>query len=659
MNGFNGPRTSRVRTLARAPIASISILATAAALVVVTGGTATAAVCAPGSGVSYTPATNRIYLQPSGSAWTLPSIVNACAGVPITQDSGSPGTWYLNGSLILENGAALSIHGSSAGVPGFVDTLRLRSDPSNLKADVVEITAQWGTIDIDSVHIESWDSTANSGAGGTDDDPFLPAGSPTSDRGRAFIRAVSYLDSSDVARESTMDIANSELDHLGYYGGEVSGVAYEARGCGTTPARLQVCKALKVYGSQTNSHFHDNMIGTYLWGAYGAQLTGSSYDHNTLYGIYGRDVSRQLVVDGNHASYNGSHGIFFSLKSRGLTITNNEVDHNGLTPYTGMSSTGPLNKTPQDVNGILLHRGVRHATVNGNTIHDQPNGAGIVIFDSAANSLSDNTITSAKYGVRLVAGASGNTFTRTSISGSDKFGIYAHTGSARPKFTKRSGRPTHNVFTHTVIDGSGGNVVKLVDSDRTILTRTKVTGASTDWINDSSHGTLVRGGPLPAGQRFVSTSGATLKLVNPKRKVSVEVDAQSATRVISTSGRLFRVGTTALPTLVKRHSSRVVLTAASVGTSPVAVSRLKARASVSRGSAVVRSSLATSLDTFVLSRLRAGAKVTLWVGGLTPGQAYPVKRGGVTVARPVADSHGWITVHDRPRQSRVEYRVSR
>ncbi len=657
MTSRNGSRTSRIRTFAGSAAVSVSMIVTSAGLVGMGAGPATAAsYCDPGSGVSYTPSTNRIYLQPTGSPWTLPSIGNACAGLPISQDPGSH-TWYLNGSLILENGAALSIHGTSAAVPGAVDTLRLRSDPSNAKADVVEITAQWGTIDIDSVHIESWDSTANSGAGGTDNDPFLPAGSPASDRGRAFIRAVSYLDSSAVPRQSTMNIANSELDHLGYYGGEVSGVAYKARGCGTTPARLQVCSMLKVYGSQTNSRFHDNMVGTYLWGAYGAQFTGSSYDHNILYGLYGRDVSRQLVVDGNHASYNGNHGIFFSLKSRGLTISGNEVDHNGLTPYTGMSSSGPLTKAPQDVDGILLHRGVKNAVVTGNTIHDQPNGAGIVIFDSAGNSLSDNAIASSKYGIRLAVGASRNRFDHTSIAGSVKFGIYSHTGSARPKFTRRSGRPTHNVFSHTVIDGSGGNVAKLVDSDHTVLKRTKVTNSSSAWIGNGSHGTRVIGGSFPVGQRFVSTSSATLKLVNPKHRVSVEVDAGSRTRVVSTSGRLFRVAGKSLPTLVKRHSSRLVLTARSVGTAPVAVSRLKARASISTGSAAVRASLATARDRFAVSRLRSGARIKLWVGGLTPGSVYRVTRGGVTVARVTADSHGWIVFRDRPPGSRATYLV--
>ncbi len=64
-------------------------------------------------------------------------------------------------------------------MPGDVNTLRLRSLADNAKTDVSTLQANWGDIDIDSVHLTSWDDAAQ-----TPDTVFtLPAGSAPTDRG--------------------------------------------------------------------------------------------------------------------------------------------------------------------------------------------------------------------------------------------------------------------------------------------------------------------------------------------------------------------------------------------------------------------------------------------------------------------------------------------
>ncbi len=40
----------------------------------------------------------------------------------------------------------------------------------------------------------------------------------------------------------------------------------------------------------------------------------------------------------------------------------------------------------------MIHRGVTNTVISGNYVHDQPNGAGIAVFDSAGNTITNNTI---------------------------------------------------------------------------------------------------------------------------------------------------------------------------------------------------------------------------------------------------------------------------
>jgi hypothetical protein len=177
-----------------------------------------------------------------------------------------------------------------------------------------------------------------------------------------------------------MLINNSELDHLGYYAAESYGVAYKTRGCDHT--NLSVCTKVGVYGSETNSRFHNNFMGTYTWGAKGLVFTNNEYDHNVMYGLDPHDVSISLTIDHNHFDYNGDHGVICSQRCDSLTITNNESDHNGMVPFMG--PTGDSD-TPGQVHGIMIHRGVTNTVISGNYVHDQPNGAGIAIFDRAGD----------------------------------------------------------------------------------------------------------------------------------------------------------------------------------------------------------------------------------------------------------------------------------
>src|SRR5205823_8067847 len=117
------------------------------------------------------PTSNTVYLL-TAQRWTLSSIKAACAAAPIDEVDPVNHVWELRADLVLNNGATLALHSPKATVPGDVDVLRLRSLASSAATAVSVITAHWGTIDADGVHITSWDDAA----GAADTDTRLPAG---------------------------------------------------------------------------------------------------------------------------------------------------------------------------------------------------------------------------------------------------------------------------------------------------------------------------------------------------------------------------------------------------------------------------------------------------------------------------------------------------
>ncbi len=105
------------------------------------------------------------------------------------------------------------------GVGGDVNQLRLKSNNSLAYDAVVEVRADFGTIDINSTTITSWDYAL----GGPDVE--------YAQYGRAFIRARSSLGSDGItAFESRMDVVNSHISYLGSYSEEAYGLSWKVIG---------------------------------------------------------------------------------------------------------------------------------------------------------------------------------------------------------------------------------------------------------------------------------------------------------------------------------------------------------------------------------------------------------------------------------------------
>jgi parallel beta-helix repeat protein len=593
------------------------------------------------SPVRYATSTNTIYLV-TPQVFSPTDIKAACASAPLTLVNASTKTWELSADLVLQNGATLNLHGGST---GDVNTLHLRSLADNAATHVSAITAQYGTLSIDSTHITSWDDAT----GAPDTNPTLPATAGSTDRARPFLRALSYLDADGVtARESRMDINNSELDHLGYYDAESYGVAYKTRGCDHTDANYGVCQKVHVLGSETDSHFHDNFMGTYTWGAYDIAFTNNEYDHNVMYGLDPHDVSTYLTIDHNRFDYNGDHGMICSQRCDHLTITNNESDHNGLVPFMGPNGDSD---TPGQVHGIMIHRGVTNTVISGNYVHDQPNGAGIAVFDSAGDTITNNTIAGAEYGIRLSVGAANNTITANTITNSSQYAVFMYKGSDLPSYTTSNGHPTGNTLDNNTINGTGSNAVKLTEADGNQISNSSFTGTGGSLLFTNSAGNALTNASLPSSQK-ISITGSTsepgsLTITDPPAAVSVSADTNSSYDVTGDRGQLFTVN--ALATTVAHSGSSVHLsypilgTTSSVTTTPKPVTVVP-----SSGSATASTTGSGVSTTVTITGAEAGGSVAFTIGGLSHSASYVVKRGGTVIATTTANSSGVISFTNAP-----------
>src|SRR5689334_15152705 len=519
--------------------AVLAAIGTAAALVMVAS-PAAAAACA--GAVRFSASSNRLYV--SSGTQTPTSILALCPGAPLVQVDPANRVWQLNADLQVEKGATLALRGTAAG--GDVNELRLRSGASNLPTDVVTVTAQYGTIDIANTKITSWDPVAN----GPDTNTALPAGSPTTNRARAYIRALSYVDATG-KYESRMTVESSDIGFLGYYASEAYGVVYKARGCDAT--HQDVCNSLNVGGFEKNSRFHDD--------------------------------SDNLRIVGNRSHDNGNHGIICSQRCDHLTITDNESYQNGVVPWVGPHD---MDASDNQVHGIMIHRGVTDTVIKNNKVHDNPNGAGIAVFESGGNTtIEGNTLTANKYGLRFSVGSHDVTSTGNTINGTTQYAVYAYRGKDLPVYTQTGGRNVGLAFAGNKINGSGSDVISLAETDRIAFTGNTVAGTVGKVRLTGSTATTMTDNTLPSGITFTLVgSGATVQSGTgaPRPTFKATVDAASALSVVTDDGRLSGVS---VPTPTALSASAATLKLP-VSTTSLTVTAQPMGATVTSGNATAR-----------------------------------------------------------------------
>jgi len=269
-------------------------------------------------------------------------------------------------------------------------------------------------------------------------------------------------------------------------------VAYKTRGCDAE--HLRVCNAVKVHGIQRNSRFHHNYIGTYTYDADRMVFTGNEYDHNVMYGLDPHDDSDHLSVTRNHFHDNGDHGLICSKRCDHLTIAHNESDHNGLTPHVAPGDEA----ADTQIHGIMLHRGCTDSVIEDNNVHDQPNGAGIAIFDSSRITIRDNTVTGNKFGLRYSNGAKDITTVGNTVRNSAQYAVFTFKGTGK----SHNGmlvphRPAHLTFTGNRFHASGSNIFMITDTDAVSFTHNTVTGKVHPAVARRSSGVKYSGNTAP------------------------------------------------------------------------------------------------------------------------------------------------------------------
>ena len=567
---------------------------------------------APGATFRWAFSSRTIYVIGPGST-TLTSIHAALPAAPLTLLDPATSVWTLGASLTLQQGATLLLHGSPVG--GDVNELRLQSLNSPTGGDAVRVRAQWGTIDIRSTRITSWDDTAN----GPDTDPVT--------RGRAYIQVRSFLDADGVTpRESRMDITDSEIAYLGFNRSESYGLSWKVLG-GT----IAVLQRVRVFGDIVNSRIHHGYHGVYTFGALGMHFLNNEIDSDIGYGFDAHDDSDDLVVDGNRVHDNGLHGIIASKRCNNLTISRNESHHN----------LG---------NGIMLHRQSDDSLVEQNHTHDNGDG-GIALFDSSGNTLRGNTtLANGKDGIRLSVGSTNNIIEGNELAFNGRSGLYLYKGNNVP--TQGSGRPRLNQFLDNAIHDHAGAPLVIRDADVNVFHANvfsatvgaiRITGGVRNRLDaNDGPGTLTV-------QSVASSTAATETIISGQPLIRIALDIQSSAVMEDVRGAMFDAGVPGVATMVTTVGSSLRLTRPPLKATALVVTR-PLWAAVGSGSTLltpvawetagdVRRKWITEADS-------AQQEISYTVGELSPNAGYGIWKAGALLASVTADAAGTLHFAD-------------
>ncbi len=392
---------------------------------------------------------NRIYVE-KGGVTTLTQIKAALPNAPLELLDPAAHIWMLRANIIVADGTTLQLHGPSL-AGGDVGELRLLSNNSTNTNSVVSVTADWGTLDIDSTRIVSWDEAAN----GPDTEHAL--------YGRAFVRVRSSLAADGITTlQSRMDIRNSEIGYLGSDASEGYGLSWRVIGTHPDPAK-SILDYVQVFGEIRNSHIHHNYYGIYTFGLVGGEWFGNEVDHNFGYGFDLHDDSDRVFIHDNTAHDNGYHGIIASKRCDHLVIRHNLSYGNAR-------------------NGIMLHRHCDDSVIEGNTVFSN-RMSGITILDTDRTVVFGNTcLSNVGAGIRLSLGAADNRIEGNRLADSAGYGFQFYAGGDPPEPDEVdptiSARPRRNQILNNLVAGTGLDPIRISDVDDTLFAGNTITQAA-------------------------------------------------------------------------------------------------------------------------------------------------------------------------------------
>ncbi len=376
---------------------------------------ATTAASCQKSVTRYAGTTNTIYIAGADVVCT-PADIQVM--YPSSMKHPKARTFMLKSNIVLQQGATLIIKGGTAS-DATTDEFRMMSNNNNMTNNFVNITADYGTVHITNTKVKSWDEATK--AADTEYGDIYK---------RAFIRVRSRA-IGNVQNISRMNIVNSDIGYLGYYGAESYGLAWKVMD--------SAFDKVDVLGNITNSRIHNNYFGVYTFGAFGMVINQNEFDHNIKYGLDPHDDSDSLKITNNSSHHNGDHGIICSQRCDNLLISGNN----------SYSNAG---------HGIMLHRSVDNSIIENNTV--AYNGdTGIALFESNHNIIRGNLVKSNKNGIRLSVGSSYNLFENNIIEKTKEIAIYTYKGSDTP--VRSDGINAGNAWKTNTVTGTGLLVLQL------------------------------------------------------------------------------------------------------------------------------------------------------------------------------------------------------
>jgi parallel beta-helix repeat protein len=552
--------------------------------------------------VRWAGSSNTLYLT-GPVACTLTELDKLVPKAPLDQPS--PGVWTLGSNLRLGDGARLDLNGPDVG--GDVRQLRLRSDGGG----IVWVRAQWGTISLRRTSVTSWDAAANRPDTNAEDK-------------RAFMHVRSYLDADGkTARQSRMDIVDSDVGFLGYHAAESYGLVWKVSG---TPNPALFAK-VDVLGDVTGSRLHDNWFGAYTYGANGMRWERNEIDHNAAYGLDPHDDSDALVIRDNYAHHNGAHGIICSQRCDHLVIERNRAIANGG-------------------HGIMLHRGVTASRVVGNEAASNAD-TGIALFESHDNLVEGNRVTGNLRGIRLSLGSARNVIRNNTVTGNTGHGLYFFKGSDTP--TSGDGRPRGNRLAGNTVTGNG-SALRLDDADDNVFTGNDFSGNAEGLVLRGGTGNRVEQVTDGAVVETYGRGGAVVETtLSGVRTVTVRQGDGARTVLADPRGQVFATEEQ-LSTTVTRAGSRLAMeTGAIGGRSSVTGRQLWVQPAAGTVTVSPRGWSATGelLREWVATASAASQQRTWTLGGLPSGMAVTVIRDGKALATLTATG-GTLRFADAP-----------
>ncbi|MGG7377552.1 hypothetical protein ACQ7B2_01755, partial [Escherichia coli] len=77
------------------------------------------------------------------------------------------------------------------------------------------------------------------------------------------------------------------------------------------------------------------------------------------------------------------------------------------------------------------------------------------------NTVTNNKIVAAKYGIRISVGSANNTITNNKVKNSTLYGIFMYKGTNSVTYTTPSGHPTANILRNNAVTSTVANAVWL------------------------------------------------------------------------------------------------------------------------------------------------------------------------------------------------------